>query len=98
MYVAGNGVDPGVIRLELPVSVAERLSLVGRLSEVLTIVLASPTGARFPPHRFRPRYQAAQRGLPAPPGVAFSFFCDREMKRRIVVFIRYPAGMGVEQE
>ena len=46
--VAGSGVDPGVIRLEFPVSVAERLSLVGRLSEVLTIALTSPTGARFP--------------------------------------------------
>ena len=31
MYVAGSGVDRGVIRLELSVSVAERLSLVGRL-------------------------------------------------------------------
>ena len=31
MYVAGNGVDPGVIRLERLVSAVERLSLVGRL-------------------------------------------------------------------
>ena len=34
MYVAGSGVDRGVIRLELLVSDVERLSLVGRLSEV----------------------------------------------------------------
>ena len=31
MYVAGSGVDPGVIRLELLVSDVERLRLVGRL-------------------------------------------------------------------
>ena len=31
-------------------------------------MLTSPAGARFPPHRCRPRYQATQRGLPVPPG------------------------------
>ena len=31
MYVAGSGVDSGVIRLELSVSAVERLSLAGRL-------------------------------------------------------------------
>ena len=67
--VAVSGVDPGVIRLELPVSVAERLSLVGRLSEVLTIVLTSPAGARFPPHRCSPRYQARSADCPPRPAL-----------------------------
>ena len=37
--------------------------------EVLTIALTSPTGARFPPHRCSPRYQARSADCPPRPAL-----------------------------
>ena len=41
----------------------------GASPEVLTVVLTSPTGARFPPHRCSPRYQARSADCPSRPAL-----------------------------
>ena len=72
MYVAGIGVDSGVIsslRLELTVSDVERLSLVGRLSGGFDRCVHKPHGGPLPTSPLQPQVPGTQRGLPAPPGV-----------------------------
>ena len=68
MYVAGSGVELGVIRLELLISDVERLSLVGRLSGGFDRCAHKSHGGPLPTSPLQPQVPGTQRGLPAPPG------------------------------
>ena len=68
MYVAGSGVTPGVIRLELLVSAVERLSLAGRLPGGSDHCAHKSRGGPLPTSPLQPQVPGTQRGLPVPSG------------------------------
>ena len=81
MYVVGNSVDHGVIRLELPVSAVERLSLAGRLSGGSDHCAHKSRGGPLPTSPLPPQVPGTQRGLPAPPGVDTDSGSSRRARR-----------------
>ena len=81
MYVAGSGVDSGVIRLELTVSAVERLSLAGRLPGGSDHCAHKSRGGPLPTSPLPPQVPGTQRGLPAPPGVDTDSGSSRRARR-----------------